>query len=124
MEETRRHNRVAIVSFNDYTKSCSGFREDCENTDNIGKAEWAPIIDCREELNLAVTPPGKNELVCIFKAIFHIFQMQPVTTGELPCLTPEMIISFGGKTLKEESLIKPMERFSSGTNLERDLRYY
>ena len=30
----------------------------CENTDNIGNSEWQPIIDCREEMNLAVTPPG------------------------------------------------------------------
>ena len=43
---------------------------DCENTANIGKAEWAPIIDCREELNLAVTPPGMNWWVSIFKVIF------------------------------------------------------
>ena len=60
MEETRRHDRASVVSFDDYTKSCSGFREDCENTDNVGIEEWAPIIDCREELNLAVTPPGMN----------------------------------------------------------------
>ena len=30
----------------------------CENTGNIGNSKWQPIIDCREEMNLAVTPPG------------------------------------------------------------------
>ena len=39
------------------------FLEGCENTDSAGKYEWQPIIDCRNNMNLAVTPPGMYLLI-------------------------------------------------------------
>jgi len=33
---------------------------ECENTDSIGKSEWKPIVDCRDSMNLAVTPPDTS----------------------------------------------------------------
>ena len=34
----------------------------CEDTSNKGVPDWKPIIDCREELNLALTPPGNTDM--------------------------------------------------------------
>ena len=51
----------------------------CENTDNIGNSEWQPIIDCREEMNLAVTPPG---IMCNYwnKNLSHYFIIEDVNS--------------------------------------------
>ena len=32
--------------------------EACDEQNNKGGAQWLPILDCRDNYNLAVTPPG------------------------------------------------------------------
>ena len=105
----------SVLSYNNLLLKQSGNQATCENRKNLGKQVWRPILDCRLELNLAITPPGICHLLfTFFYIMFHIMQTCTTTTrtttnGEHQNLFQEMTGSSGDKTQMEDLSIKQLE---------------